>query len=335
MEPVIHVENLRKVFQVPMPPPEGGRWSKVKHFLANPCQPKVAVEKLSFEVQQGEIIGFLGANGSGKSTTVKMLTGILSPTSGSARVLSFDPWRERAAYVRNIGLVMGQKSLLWWNIPVIESLRLYRDIYDLSEKAFQDRLAYLTEVLDLDEFLHVPVRKLSLGQRMRAEIVASLLHKPKVIFLDEPTIGLDVLGRQKLKQFLQLVNSVENITIVLTTHNMLDVEDLCRRCLIMDRGQLVYQGEISELKRFENTKVLELEIAEILDEEAFDRLLEEATVLSRQEMQFTLQVSDDISLAVIDKLFRYTRLANLNVIPPSLELIISKFLQHPQEVQLV
>jgi len=335
MEPAIVLHHLHKVFQVPTPPPEGSVWRRLRHFLTAPAQPKTAVAGVSFEVGRGEIIGLLGANGSGKSTTVKMLTGILCPTSGKAEVLGMDPWRQRAAYVRRIGLVMGQKSLLWWNIPVIESLRLYRDIYGIGPGAFKDRVAYLCDMLDLGDLLHVPVRKLSLGQRMRAEITASLLHRPDILFLDEPTIGLDVLGRRKLKQFLQLVNHAEHTTMVLTSHNMTDVEDLCRRCLIMDKGRLVYNGGIAALKQQNGGKVLEVEIEEVLDEDALEALLARTTMLRREGAHLTLQVPEHTSVAVIDRLLACTRPAHLNVLPPSLEHVIGTLMETPDEVARV
>lgn len=324
MDHVIRTERLTKIFKTPTQIQKGGFLAKLKHFVRNPCEELTAVDQLSFNVDSGEILGFLGANGSGKSTTIKMLTGILTPTSGDVEVLGYSPHRQRKAYTQHIGVVFGQKSLLWWNIPVIESFKLYRDIYGQSNKDFESRLSHFAETLEIQDFLHVPVRKLSLGMRMRAEIAASLLHRPKVIFLDEPTIGLDVVARRNLKRFLKRVNREEKITIFLTTHNMFDVEDLCRRCIIMNQGKKIYEGAISTLKAAEKYKSMEFEVLEILDKKAFDAVLDHSDVILRQAPNYQLRVASEDALGTIEELFACCRLVNLNILPPSLETIVEK-----------
>ena len=323
----IHVHDLSKSFRVPVRDERTGVLAKVRRFVVNPSEELPAVRELSFDVPEGEVVGFLGANGSGKSTTIKMLTGILTPSSGTVEVLGYVPYKQRIAYTHHIGLVLGQKTLLWWNIPVIDSLRLYRDIYGQSSADFERRLDHFAGLLEIRDFLHVPVRKLSLGLRMRAEIVASLLHRPRVIFLDEPTIGLDVLARLNLKRFLRRVNEEEGVTIFLTTHNMFDVEELCRRCLIIDKGRLIYDGDISALKANEKQKIVELEILEVTDERRLQSALRRCEILERTATTYRLQVPSAETVDVIGDLFEACRLSNLNVIPPTLESIIEKLFE--------
>lgn len=206
-----------------------------------------AVDAIDFSVKKGEMIGYIGANGAGKSTTIKMLTGILVPTAGTVEVNGFCPYREREKYTRGIGVVFGQRVQLWWDIAVIESLKLLRRIYNVSPGDFQQRLERFDEILELKSFLHLPVRKLSLGQRMRCELVAALLHNPSVLFLDEPTIGLDVLAKAKIRDFLKEINQEQKTTILLTTHDLGDIEALCPRVAIVDKGRMLYDGSLDSL----------------------------------------------------------------------------------------
>lgn len=265
MAPIINVQQLSKQYRVPSPDRPTSPWQKVRQFLVRQWQPVIAVDHISFVIEPGEAVAFLGPNGAGKTTIVKMLTGILTPTSGEATVAGYVPHRQRYAYTYHIGLVMGQKSMLVWDIPVIESLRLYKDIYGLDDREFQQRLDRFGDMLGIDELLHIPVRKLSLGQRMRVEIVSSLLHKPQVIFMDEPTIGLDLLSRRKMLEFIREINQNEGVTIFLTTHNIPDVVQLCRRVILIDKGRIMYDGSIAALEALCQHQVLEFETKEVLE----------------------------------------------------------------------
>lgn len=208
-----------------------------------------AVNGIDITVEKGEMVGYIGANGAGKSTTIKMLTGILVPTSGTVFVNGFVPYKEREAYTMGIGVVFGQRSQLWWDIAVIESFKLLRRIYNVSKEDFDLRLKKFDDLLDLNSFLHLPVRKLSLGQRMRCDLVAALLHNPQILFLDEPTIGLDVLAKARIRDFLKEINQEYNTTIILTTHDLGDIEALCSRVAIIDKGKMLYDGQVEELYR--------------------------------------------------------------------------------------
>lgn len=246
MEPIINVENLTKTFRN-FKRREGLKGAFLDLFQRD--YKKVnAVSDVSFNIFQGELVGYIGANGAGKSTTIKMLTGILLPSSGVARVAGFIPYKERTEYTRHIGVVFGQRTQLWWDIAVIESFRLLRKVYQVEKKPFEERLNNFIEMLNMKDFLYTPLRKLSLGQRMRCDLVAALLHNPRVIFLDEPTIGLDVEGRVKIRKFLSHINEKRKTTIILTTHNLDEIEKLCKRVIIIDKGKILYDGLLTDLK---------------------------------------------------------------------------------------
>lgn len=216
-----------------------------------------AVAGIDLSVPEGEIVGYIGPNGAGKSTTIKMLTGIMRPTRGSIRVNGFDPHRDRVRYVRTVGAVFGQRSQLWWDLAVGESFELLRELYSVPKEVAAKRLARFDEVLGLADFLHTPVRKLSLGQRMRADLAASLLHDPAVLFLDEPTVGLDVVTKAKLRDFLRTLNRERSTTIILTTHDLQDIEALCSRVVVIDHGRVVHDGDLDGLRtRFGGGKKL-------------------------------------------------------------------------------
>ncbi|GAA2393138.1 hypothetical protein GCM10010404_58040 [Nonomuraea africana] len=218
-----------------------GRSFKVKRTVVH------AVRDLSFRVEPGEFVGYLGPNGAGKSTTIKMLCGILTPSSGTVRVAGLDPSRKRTTLARKIGVVFGQRTTLWWDLPLRDSFELVRLLYKVDRKLFRERLDELVETLDLAEFLRTPVRQLSLGQRMRGDLTAALLHAPDVLVLDEPTIGLDVVSKNSIRAFLQRVNAERGTTVLLTTHDLGDIERLCRRVMLIDHGRLAFDGTLEEL----------------------------------------------------------------------------------------
>lgn len=206
-----------------------------------------AVDEIDFLVNKGEMVGYIGANGAGKSTTIKMLTGILVPSAGEVLVDGYIPYKDRETYTKRIGVVFGQRTQLWWDIAVIESFKLLRRVYGVSKQDYEARLKMFDDLLELNDFLHLPVRKLSLGQRMRCDLVAALMHNPAILFLDEPTIGLDVLAKAKIREFLKEINREYNTTVILTTHDMGDIEALCPRVAIIDKGKMLYDGSVDSL----------------------------------------------------------------------------------------
>ncbi|EOI9067106.1 TPA: ATP-binding cassette domain-containing protein [Streptococcus pyogenes] len=256
---MIEVSHLQKNFSKTIKEP--GLKGALKSFVHPQREIFEAVKDLSFEVPKGQILGFIGANGAGKSTTIKMLTGILKPTSGYCRINGKIPQDNRQDYVRDIGAVFGQRTQLWWDLTLQETYVVLKEIYDVPEKAFRKRMDFLNEVLDLNEFIKDPVRTLSLGQRMRADIAASLLHNPKVLFLDEPTIGLDVSVKDNIRRAITQINQEEKTTILLTTHDLSDIEQLCDRIIMIDKGQEIFDGTVTQLKQsFGKMKSLSFEL---------------------------------------------------------------------------
>ncbi len=224
-----------------------------------------AVRAISFAMEEGELLGFIGPNGAGKSTTIKMLTGILHPTSGHASVLGYTPWQERRALAYQIGTVFGQRPQLWYHLPAIDTFHLFGKIYEVDERTIKTRIGFLSEAFEITELLETPVRKLSLGQRMRCEVAASLLHKPRLLLLDEPSIGLDVVAKQRIRDTIKRMNELERVGVLLTSHDAGDIEALCKRVIIVNHGQIVYQDKVSALKRnFLTDKQIDVRYAERL-----------------------------------------------------------------------
>lgn len=243
---MIEMKGISKTYRIRKR--EAGIGSAVKALFTRDYTEIHALKEMSFTIPDGQIVGYIGPNGAGKSTTIKILSGILRPDSGECTVNGMVPWEDRKKYVSKLGVVFGQRSQLWWDVPVIESFQLLRDIYRVERGEFQSNLCRLTEQLDLQPFLNAPVRLLSLGQRMRCEIAASLLHSPEILFLDEPTIGLDAVSKLKVREFIQSENRERKITVILTTHDMQDIDALCHRVLLIGKGQLLLDGSIEEIR---------------------------------------------------------------------------------------
>lgn len=258
MDTMINVENLSKTFKIQK------RGTGFKGALKNMFHPsyeyKKAVNDISFSIGEGEMVGFIGPNGAGKSTTVKMLSGILHPDGGSVNVAGYIPHKQRKEYVANIGVVFGQKSQISWDLSPLDSYEVIKHIYRIPDKMYKDNLERYTELLDMKEFIDRPVRQLSLGQRMRADIAAALLHSPKIVFFDEPTIGIDVVGKDKIRRFIRTLNETDNITMIFTTHDMQDIEQTCQRLIIIDDGKKLYDGSLENVKTgCVSTRVIEAE----------------------------------------------------------------------------
>lgn len=257
---IIHVEELSKSFDYYQK--ELGLRSSIKNLFHRQKLTKEAVCGISFDVEEGEMVGFLGPNGAGKTTTLKMLSGILHPTGGSASVLGYTPWERKKAFKMQFAIVMGQKAQLWWDLPAIESLYLNKCIYEIDDRSYKATLAEMTDVLDVKDLLGVQVRRLSLGERMKMELIAALIHKPRLIFLDEPTIGLDLLSQKKIREFFKYYNQEKKATVILTSHYMADVEDLCRRSIIINHGQIVFDGDLHYVNgAFADTKLIKMQLS--------------------------------------------------------------------------
>ena len=243
---MIEVKNVSKEFKKIIKEP--GLKGSVKSLFHKKQEIVKAVDDISFTVEKGEILGFIGPNGAGKSTAIKMLTGILTPTSGEIMINGQIPYKNRKKYVKEIGVVFGQRTQLWWDLPLSETFTVLKEIYQIEDKTFKNRMDFLNQVLDLEPFIKSPVRTLSLGQRMRADIAASMIHNPKVLFLDEPTIGLDVVVKDNIRKAITEINQNEKTTIILTTHDINDIELLCKRIVMIDKGKKVYDGALDKMK---------------------------------------------------------------------------------------
>jgi len=296
--PIIRTRDLRKVFRSPKRTP--GALGALRSLFSRAYEERVAVADVTMQLEPGELVGYIGPNGAGKSTTIKMLTGILVPTSGEIEVAGLVPSRQRKENARNIGVVFGQRSQLYWDLPLVESFELLRAIYGVPAAEYRRNLREFVELLEMDEFMRTPVRQLSLGQRMRGDFAAALLHSPKIVYLDEPTIGLDVVAKEAIRGFIARINADRGATIILTTHDLADVERLCRRIVLIDSGTIIYDGNVERIKgeygRFRTLTVRfsapverpELEGAELAESDGdrasfrFDRNLVRADLLVRQ-----------------------------------------------------
>ncbi len=291
---MITVEHLTKTFRSPVRQP--GLGGAIRGLFSREYKSKMAVNDISFHIGEGEIVGYIGANGAGKSTTIKMMCGILTPTSGSCTVGDLVPYRDRRKNATQIGVVFGQRTQLWWDLPLTETYNILKEIYQVPQDVFATRMAYLKEVLGIHDFMSSTVRTLSLGQRMRADLAASLLHNPRVLYLDEPTIGLDVMVKSNIRAAIKEINANYKTTIVLTTHDLQDIEELCNRIIIIDDGRKLYDGALQDIKeRFGKTKTVTLECAE---HEVFHSL---AAHFGLSENSITTQIADGQVRITFDK----------------------------------
>ncbi len=299
---IIEVSHLSKSFDYYKK--ELGFRNSLRNLFHREKLTKEAVRDISFGIQEGEMIGFLGPNGAGKTTTLKMLSGILHPSAGQAAVLGFTPWERKKAFKMQFAIVMGQKAQLWWDLPANESLYLNKCIYEIDDQVYQATLAELTELLDVKDLLNVQVRRLSLGERMKMELIAALIHKPKLIFLDEPTIGLDMLSQVKIRQFLKYYNQQQKATVILTSHYMEDVEDLCKRVIIINQGRLVFDGDLHRVNEvFAQSKIIKLQLSSQVKREDLGVF---GLIKEHSDFSVTLQVPrsevKERSKAILDQL---------------------------------
>ncbi|QLG36911.1 ATP-binding cassette domain-containing protein [Paenibacillus sp. E222] len=284
---IIQMEGLSKSFKYYEK--ELGLKKSLKNLVKRKSLIKEAVSEISLVIEQGEMVGFLGPNGSGKTTTLKMLSGILYPTSGQATVLGYVPWERKKEFKMQFSIVMGQKSQLWWDLPANESLYLNKCIYEVEDKPYNLVLDELTEMLDVKELLNIQVRRLSLGERMKMELIASLIHRPKVIFLDEPTIGLDLISQKRIREFLKYYNQQTKATVILTSHYMADIEDLCKRTIIINQGKIVYDGDLRRVNElFHAKKIIKLQFTDEVPRQA---LSDYGTITQHDGMNVVMEIN--------------------------------------------
>ena len=321
MSSFIEVQNLKKTFKV------SKRSKGIPGMLANMVVPKFeekqAVKGISFSIEKGEMVGFIGPNGAGKSTTIKMLSGILCPDSGEINVAGYVPYKQRKTYVQNIGVVFGQKSQLQWDLPVIDSFELLKAIYRIPEAQYKKNFDRFVEMLDMSEFLNRPVRQLSLGQRMRADIVAALLHSPQVIFFDEPTIGVDVVGKETIRNFIREFNKEDKVSMIFTTHDMQDIEKTCDRLIIIDKGLKVYDGALMGIReKYGTTRQLDVEFVENTEIASIPKV--EIKRLDERKVRFVFENHAVQIDELMNHLLANYGIRDINVSEPEIESLIRK-----------
>lgn len=318
---IVFVDGLTKRFRVPKK--RKGFLQAVASFFRKDYEERLALDHLSFSIAEGELVGFIGPNGAGKSTTVKILSGILVPDEGAVKILGKTPWKHRIETVRHLGVLFGQKTQLWWDLPVIESFKLLKDIYHIPDDRYHSQLQMLSSVVGIDDLLHMPVRHLSLGQRMRCDIVASLLHSPEILFLDEPTIGLDAVSKLAVRDFIRHLNRELRVTIMLTTHDMDDIEALCSRVLILNQGSLCFDGSIEKLRKTMSPE--RWLVVDLLNE--YDTVYDSEAEVIRQEghrVWLRFNPLTTVTAALISRVTSKHAISDLYVENPPIENCIAK-----------
>lgn len=326
--PIIQATHLEKEFRRPkrIEGPFGG----LRTFFTREYDVTRAVDDVSFSIEEGELIGYLGSNGAGKSTTIKMLSGILVPSGGTVEVAGLTPWEDRERNALNIGVVFGQRTQLWWDLPLADSLKIIGKLYRVEDDRYHRNLSRLAELLDLAPFMNTPVRQLSLGQRMRGDLAAAMLYEPKILYLDEPTIGLDVVAKERMRQFVEEVNRDEGTTIMLTTHDLADVERLCKRIIFIDRGRVLFDGAVAELKR-RYAPYRELNVTLAPNGASDDTLLDlpGAGVISREEGHLVIRFDPEIVPVtdVISAVVARFSVSDIAIVEPALEGVVREIVE--------
>lgn len=315
---VIEVKQIVREFKVRE---TSGSFRLLKTLLGRNVGVKRVVDNISFTIEEGDFVGYLGPNGAGKSTTIKMLSGVLVPTSGTVKVLGLEPFKKRKQNAKSIGVVFGQRTQLWWDLPLRDSFRLLGSVYNVEPERLRDNIATFTELLDMEDFLDTPVRQLSLGQRMRGDIAASLLHDPQILFLDEPTIGLDIVAKENIQEFLKRINRDKKITIILTTHNLDDIERLCKRVIFIDKGRVLFDGSAAGMtERFGGQRYLVVETGPFNEQE-----WQGPPITRREDNQLWFPIHDDKQIAsMVAALSSQITVHNLTVKEPRIEDMIKE-----------
>ncbi len=317
----ITVKNLKKVYRTHKR--DKGIFNAFVSLFNRKYENKSALKGVSFEVKEGEVLGLIGPNGAGKSTTIKALSGILYPTSGEVNVIGYVPWKQRVKYVKHLGVVLGQKEQLWWDLPAVDTFYLNQEVYGIPKHKFKKRLNYMVNLLNVNDVINTPVRDLSLGERMKCKLIAALLHSPKVVFLDEPTIGLDIIARDRLRDFVKEVNKKEKTTFIITTHDMQDIEKLCERVIIINHGIIVYDGALEKLKNtVMNNKVVDVKF----EDKVKGFRLKGCKILEKGDYHLVIEADTKTTKIkkVIDYLLLNFNVLDINITDPPIEEIIQK-----------
>ncbi|WP_167959335.1 ABC transporter ATP-binding protein [Anaerosporobacter faecicola] len=331
---MIHVENMSKEFISPKKYP--GFKGAIKGLFSNEKVRKLAVDRISFDIDKGEMVGYIGSNGAGKSTSIKMMTGILTPTDGFCTVNGIVPYEHRQENAANIGVVFGQRTQLWWDLPLSETFSILKEVYNVSDVDYKERMDFLQEVLGFDSFIHSTVRTLSLGQRMRADLAAALLHNPKVLYLDEPTIGLDLVVKDRIRQAIKEINAQYETTVILTTHDLSDIEELCEKIMIIDEGKIIYNGTIAQIKDlYGKRRMLTLDVKEIqtlsdLNFHNIFQLGEDKLQVKKEQSSITFNFDkDSLNIShIISKVMEKTAVRDIKMQDTQITEIVKEIYKH-------
>ncbi|MBU5450195.1 ATP-binding cassette domain-containing protein [Acetivibrio sp. MSJd-27] len=322
---MIELKNINKTFRVVKK--TSGAKEAFKAMFHREYKEIEALKDLSLKVNEGEIVGYIGPNGAGKSTSIKVMSGILTPDSGECSIMGYTPWKDRRRYVKNIGVVFGQRSQLWWDVPVMDSFLLLKDIYNVPEKTFRENVDMLTEMLNLNEFINQPLRQLSLGQKMRAEIAGSLLHNPQLLFLDEPTIGLDATTKLSVRNFIKTINKEKGTTIMLTTHDMNDIDAITDRVVLIGKGRILYDGSFEQIKKkYGNNKTLTVSFEN--EAEPIEISGAVLTKIDRNQATYTVDTGTVSIAEIINRLSEKTQLTDVDVKSQAIEEIVASLYEH-------
>jgi len=321
---MIQVQGISKTFYIAKR--DKGVIEALKHLVKREYAAVKALDNVSFNIKQGEIVGYIGPNGAGKSTTIKIISGILVPDQGTCNILGYTPWKDRKEYVKHIGVVFGQRTQLWWDVPVIDSYELLKDIYKIPTNTYQNNLELLTNTLELKELLYKPVRQLSLGERMRCEIGASLLHDPKILFLDEPTIGLDAVSKKAVRNFIKTINQEKQVTVILTTHDMRDIEELVNRIILIGKGKILLDGSLNEVKlKFGGEKTILITYSN--QHKPFDFPVER---INGNQLRLLIDTNKQSLPQIIDMVSEYVQIEDIDINHLPIEDIIVKLYKEYQ-----
>lgn len=328
---MIEIENLTKEFKKSIR--KEGVLGMLKTLFSAKYEIKTAVDHISLKINDGEIVGYIGSNGAGKSTTIKMMCGILNPSSGKVLIDGIEPYKKRRQVASKIGVVFGQKTQLWWDIPLIESFKVLKEVYQIPNEEYKNRLEFLKNTLGLSDFINQPVRTLSLGQRMRADLAAAWLHNPKILFLDEPTIGLDVLVKEKIRDAIKTMNKEYNTTVILTTHDMQDIENLCSRIVMIEKGKIIYDGSLDNIKyRFGNLKTIIFSLTNNIDINSLNTFDNKVQYERNNDKYVAKLNADEISLEdVIEYIFKELNTVDIQIKEINIEDVVREILKNNEE----
>lgn len=330
----IEVRDLSKVYKLPKD--TSGIRGALNHIFHPQYTEKIAVDHVTFTINDGEAVAYIGPNGAGKSTTIKMLTGILYPSSGEVRIQGIDPYINREGNAKNIGVVFGQRTQLWWDIPVEESFRLLKDIYEIPEARYQENMKLFTEVFGLEEFINRTARRLSLGQRMRADLAASLLHDPAILYLDEPTIGLDITVKESMRQLIRMINKERGTTIILTSHDLQDIEDLCRRVIVIDDGRIISDVQCDQLQSmYAHERGVRMNL-KVSGEKVLQELQKNPNLRCEMENPYSLTIMFDVNdytaYEIIHMVGSIVEIQDVAIIEPDIKQVIAKIYRSELQV---